>query len=175
VRVTEPAAAFAREEVTLRSEGIMRPRGVVISAALVAGLLGHATSSGQGARFVTVLVRVERAEPLADADQLVPWRLVRNLAREDFQILSDSLASPIESFSTADEPISIVLVADVSASSRSSRTGCSIRRNISSCPQGGRQGLRRVSAEPNCGFAGFHRRGAEPALGSAWPPAAVRS
>jgi hypothetical protein len=95
----------------------MRPRGVVISAALVAGLLGHATSSGQGARFVTVLVRVERAEPLADADQLVPWRLVRNLAREDFQILSDSLASPIESFSTADEPLSIVLVADVSASS----------------------------------------------------------
>ena len=87
--------------------------GLALAAALSGG---DAVSSGRPPAIVTVEVAVERPVPIAGPAQVVPWSLVRDLTAQDFEILSDGTACAIESFARSVSPLSIVVLADVSAS-----------------------------------------------------------
>jgi VWFA-related protein len=94
----------------------MSPRLFVVAALVVGWNVSAEPSSQPRATPVSVHAVVERAQPVVGPLGVVPWKLVRDLAREDFEIVTDSGSPPIESFSTDDAPITIVVLVDVSAS-----------------------------------------------------------
>lgn len=73
-------------------------------------------SSAVAPAAVSVVVAVEQPTPVAGPLQVVPWTLVRGLTAADFAVFLDGKACPIEWFSTADAPLSMVVLLDVSAS-----------------------------------------------------------
>ena len=89
--------------------------GLVVAAGLGAGVLAgpRQTMPDLGRDgLVRVTVAVER-------DDGAP---VKGLLHEDFELLSDGQARPIDYFSSADEPVALVLLFDVTASM--SGSGC---------------------------------------------------
>jgi VWFA-related protein len=67
---------------------------------------------------VAVRVAVERPVPVLGPLQVVPWTLVTDLARDDFEVLADHQPCPVTSFSSRDDPLTLVVLLDVSASTR---------------------------------------------------------
>jgi VWFA-related protein len=96
---------------------MMRRQQAAVAAALVCAWAAvlEPFSQPRGAS-VTVHAVVERGEPVVGPNQVVPWKLVTGLARQDFEIVSDGETQAIESFSTDDTPIAIVVLLDLSAS-----------------------------------------------------------
>ena len=85
------------------------PIGLVVAAGLGVGIFAGPRQSPPppaGDGLVRVTVAVERANGTR----------VTGLTREDFDVVSDGLALPIQYFSAADEPVALVLLLDVSAS-----------------------------------------------------------
>jgi len=95
----------------------MTRRQLPIAAALVSAWAAMLEPSSQprGAS-VTIHAVVERGEQVVGPGQVVPWKLVTDLGRQDFEIVSEGETQAIESFSTADAPVAIVVLLDVSAS-----------------------------------------------------------
>jgi len=94
----------------------MMPRQLLVVVALLATQAGGVVRSSQPRHPpMTVDAVVERPEPIGP-QHVVPWRVVRDLTRQDFEILSDAESRPIESFATDAAPVSMVVLVDVSAS-----------------------------------------------------------
>jgi hypothetical protein len=95
----------------------MMCRQRVLPVVVLAALAGGAVASSAVAPVsVSVVVAVEQPTPVAGPLQVVPWTLVRGLTAADFDVFIDANACPIESFSTAHAPLSVVVLLDVSAS-----------------------------------------------------------
>ena len=85
------------------------PIGVIVTAVLGVGVFAGPRQTppgraGDGLVRVTVAVEHPNGSP------------VTGLTREDFDVVSDGLALPIQYFSAADEPVALVLLMDMSAS-----------------------------------------------------------
>ncbi len=97
----------------------MRRAMVKVAAALALLFAPLAVAQGivgQSAGRVVIHVAVEETVPVRGPLQVVPWKLVTRLSRDDFDVSIDGQPCAVTSFSSADTSVAVVVLLDVSAS-----------------------------------------------------------